>query len=109
MSQVINSRNLAKELDTMKSFVLDPKTITNHKVLKKALRMKYRKLSKLSVKFETDFGNLSKVLNGWGYTVWIIQSIQSDLGLSDTQVLHLWPQLKEWPREPYSRVKKTRR
>jgi spore maturation protein CgeB len=110
MRQAINNAFLENEIENLKqSFSFDPKEIKNHKKLKEVLKRKHLGLTRASINFGMDIRNFSLIINGHGYTVWIIQSIQTDLGLSNKQVLQLWPQLKEWPREPYSRARQKRR
>ncbi|MCB1156043.1 MAG: hypothetical protein H7A25_22355 [Leptospiraceae bacterium] len=87
-----------------KAFNFDPKTITNHKTLKSVLRRKHLGIAKASITLGYEFANFSSCVRGDRAIIPIITAIQADLGLSDEQVLQLWPQLRVWPREPYSRV-----
>ena len=98
MRQAIN-------IEQLKQFDFNPREITNHKILRDVLKRKHLGLTTAAINFGLDIRNFSRVIRGYGYTVWIVQSIQDDLGLSNKQVLQLWPQLKEWPRLPYSRVR----
>ena len=98
MRQAIN-------IEQFKQFDFNPREITNHKILKDVLKRKHLGITRAAIDFGIDLCNLSRVIKGYSYTVWIVQSIQDDLGLSNKQVLQLWPQLKEWPRLPYSRVR----
>jgi hypothetical protein len=110
MRQAINRSFLKGEIENLKnSFQFDPKEITNHKSLRSILKRKFLGLGNAAKFFDGDMGNFTNIIYGTKSTIRVIQSIQTDLGLSNKQVLQLWPQLKEWPREPYSRARQKRR
>jgi len=73
--------------------------VTDRDKLKIALKKKHGSLSKAAESLDIQFIRLSSVVNGRDCTIDKITKIQSDLGLSDEQVLSLWPLLKTWPRK----------
>jgi len=68
--------------------------------LKKAVIWKYGSLTNAAQKLNVKYIFLSNVLNGRLFTLYIINKLQEDLGLTNQQVLQLWPLLKTWPKEP---------
>jgi len=48
---------------------------------------------------EVSYQRLSAALAGRESTFYVVSALQSDLELSDEQVLQLWPLLKQWPRK----------
>lgn len=101
-SQQINQ--VISDTQRKKSFEIDPKTITTHRILRNVLRKKHKGLGNAARFFYIDARNFSTIIWGVSSTIRVITAIQKDLNLSDEQVLQLWPQLQVWPREPYSRV-----
>lgn len=74
---------------------IEPKSL-NH--VRTMLRVKYDSLSQAAAEMKMPFIRLSMALNGRENIVWIVAAIQADLGLSNEQVLALWPLLHEWPK-----------
>ena len=75
---------------------IEPTTL-NH--VRTMLRVKHGNLSQAAVALKTPYMRLSNAINGRENIIWIIAAIQADLGLSNHQVLTLWPLLREWPKE----------
>ena len=63
------------------------------------LILKYDTLTEASQSLRVPYNRVTDALAGRTIIVWIIRTIQDDLGLSNDQVLNLWPLLKEWPKE----------
>lgn len=75
---------------------IEPTTL-NH--VRAMLRIKHGTLSQAAVALSVPFTRLSNTIGGREFVIWIIAAIQADLGLSNHQVLRLWPLLREWPKE----------
>ena len=73
--------------------------VTDGDKLRTALIKKHGSLTRAGVNLAVGYPQLSDVLNARRQTRNVIEAIQSDLGLSDEQVLSLWPLLKTWPRK----------
>jgi len=76
--------------------------IKNLNDIKIALKVKHGNLTHAAQNLGLNYIFLSHVVNGRLYTTSIIHVLQSDLGLTDEQVLHLWPLLKTWPKNKKS-------
>lgn len=74
---------------------VEPKT-RNH--VRTMLILKHGSLSDAAVALRVPYMRLSHALGGRESIIWIVAAIQADLGLSNEQVLALWPLLREWPK-----------
>jgi hypothetical protein len=91
MNNVMHDPN--RELDWR---AISPK---NLKLVRTMLIAKHGSLTQAASSFEMPFFRLSAAISGREQLIWVIETIQNDLELSDNQVLNLWPLLKVWPRE----------
>ncbi len=66
--------------------------------VRSALILKHGDLTTAAEKLEIPYIRLSGALCGRENLIYVISAIQTDLELSDTQVLALWPLLKQWPK-----------
>lgn len=73
--------------------------ITNRSVLRTALIKKHGSLTEAAVNLELSYSRLSAAISGRESLLYVIATIQADLGLTDSQVLTLWPLLRRWPRK----------
>ena len=73
--------------------------ITDNDKLKITILMKHGTLTKAAKTLSVNYVTLSHVISGRRYPIEFIRLLQSDLGLSDDQVLELWPLLKTWPKK----------
>lgn len=60
---------------------------------------KFNTLSQAATELRIPYMRLSHALNGRENLIWVIAIIQTDIELSNHQVLMLWPLLKTWPKE----------
>lgn len=67
--------------------------------LRTALIKKHGSLTRAAETLNLSFQSLSDALGGRRNLLYVVGTIQNDLGLSDDQVLDLWPLLKSWPRK----------
>ena len=93
-------------LTNMQSFVKEARKLTWRDIritdkdrLRAALIMKHGSLTRAAENLNIPFGRLSAIVNGRENSIAQIAIIQSDLGLTDEQVLELWPLLKTWPKK----------
>jgi len=91
MNNVMHDKN--RELDWRS---ITPKNLNAARTM---LRAKHGSLTQAASNLDMRFQRLSAALGGRECIVWVIDTIQNDLELSDNQVLNLWPLLKVWPRE----------
>ena len=63
------------------------------------LILKHGTLTAASQRLLVPYTQLGDTLSARKHTSTIVNAIQDDLGLSNDQVLNLWPLLKEWPKE----------
>ena len=82
---------LRKELKDLK--------ITDRDKLRRALIIKHGSLTEAAANLGVPFSAVSDAIGGRKNLIYVVIAIQSDLGLSDNQVLHLWPLLRTWPRK----------
>ena len=73
--------------------------VTDRDTLRRALILKHGSLTVAAENLNIPYVRLSAIINGREYTISQVAEIQSDLNLTDSQVLHLWPLLKSWPRK----------
>jgi len=73
--------------------------ITDRRLLRRALMVKHGTLTEASEKLGVPYARLLGAIKGREQTFYVIHALQSDLGLTDDQVLSLWPLLRSWPRE----------
>jgi hypothetical protein len=66
--------------------------------VKSILIFKYGNLTKAAHYLNIPYIRLSATIAGRENIHHVIAAIQRDLELTDTQVLHLWPLLKQWPK-----------
>jgi len=99
---------LNQTLANTQSFIAEARKITWRDIdvadngkLRVALLMKYGSLTKAAKALSVDYIALSHVVNGRRNPIEFVKLIQSDLALSDEQVLKLWPLLKTWPRKSH--------
>lgn len=59
---------------------------------------KYTTLSQAATDLRIPYMRLSHALNGRENLIWVIAIIQTDIELSNHEVLMLWPLLREWPK-----------
>ena len=95
-------------LTNMQSFIAEARKttwkdidVTDRGKLRTAIIMKYGSLTKAAESLDVKFFRFSSVVNGREDTIATVSKIQSDLALSDEQVLKLWPLLKTWPRKSH--------
>ncbi|GAB4219553.1 MAG: hypothetical protein Kow00102_03170 [Spirochaetota bacterium] len=70
--------------------------------LKAFIIFKYKKISNASKQFGVDYTLLCQTLSGLKRNIYIINTLQTELCLTDEQVLQLWPLLKTWPKNKKS-------
>lgn len=73
--------------------------VTDRDTLRRALILKHGSLTVAAENLSVPFQAVSDVISGRRNNICVMAAIQSDLGLTDSQVLHLWPLLKSWPRK----------
>lgn len=59
---------------------------------------KYNTLSQAAATLRIPYQRLSHACAGRDLTTWVIAIIQTDIELSNHEVLMLWPLLREWPK-----------
>lgn len=74
---------------------IKPQTL---KQIRRMLILKHGSLTQAALELPAHYQILGDTLNGRRYTSGTIAAIQSDLELSDEDVLRLWPLLKRWPK-----------
>ena len=78
--------------------------VTELNSVRRALIMKHGSLTDAAKTLNVDYIHLSHVLSGRLYYIHIVAAIQTDLALTDAQVLKFWPLLRTWPRESQRRA-----
>lgn len=73
--------------------------VTDRDKLRRVLMLKHGSLTHAAETLVLSFNRLNGALSGRETFLYVISAIQSDLGLTDNQVLELWPLLKSWPRK----------
>ena len=73
--------------------------ITDRDRLRTALLMKHGSLTSAAETLSIEYVLLSHIVGGRRYPIESIKLIQYDLGLSNNQVLKLWPLLRTWPKK----------
>lgn len=73
--------------------------ITGRRALRTRLILKHGNLTKAAERLGKNYQRISHALHGRDTTTHIIAAIQADQHLTNEQVLQLWPQLGEWPKE----------
>ena len=73
--------------------------VISHAALRRALIKKHGSLTSAAGNLEIPYSRLSATINGREQIIHVVTAIQKDLGLTNVQVLELWPLLREWPRE----------
>ncbi len=73
--------------------------VTDREMLRVALIKKHGSLTVAAEALELPYPRLSAAICGRESLLYVVATLQSDLGLSDDQVLNLWPLLKKWPRK----------
>ena len=91
MNQLTQRENQKQDLRQFKP--------THLKIVRNMLIAKHGNLTAAASSLDIRFQRLSATLGGREQIVWVIETIQHDLELSDEQVLNLWPLLKSWPKE----------
>lgn len=61
--------------------------------------MKHGSLTEAAENLGVTYTRLSGAVSGRENIIHVVSAIQSDLNLSNTQVLALWPLLKSWPKQ----------
>lgn len=74
--------------------------VTSRQTLRAALIKKHGSLTKAAENLGIMFNRLNGAISGREYLIYTISAIQTDLDLTDSQVLMLWPLLKSWPKKP---------
>ena len=73
--------------------------VSSRASLRRALIKKHGSLTNAANSLQVSYQHLSDAISGRRNVVNVIAAIQKDLGLTNVQVLELWPLLREWPRE----------
>jgi len=91
----------------MNTAILDSRTaatwrdirVTDRKSLRRRVMMKHGSITNAAISLRQNYQYLSDIINGRVSSRNVVAAIQNDLDLTDEQVLQLWPQLREWPRD----------
>jgi hypothetical protein len=73
--------------------------ISNREMLRVALIKKYGSLTRASECLNVNYQVLSAVIGGRRHIYGVVEIIQQEMEMMDSQVLALWPLLKRWPRK----------
>lgn len=73
--------------------------ISDRDALRVALIKKYGSLTRAAECINIPYIRLSAAIAGREQVVGIVAAIQVEMEMSNTQVLALWPLLKQWPRK----------
>jgi len=85
-------------ITTLKNELKDLK-VTDRDSLRRVLILKHGSLTQAAESLELPFNRLNGAISGRESLLYVVDSIQSDLGLTNSQVLQLWPLLRTWPRK----------
>lgn len=86
--------------DARKKFEWNDIHVTSRQTLRAALIKKHGSLTEAAENIGIGYNRLNGAISGRECLIYVIAAIQSDLGLTDKQLLTLWPLLKSWPKEP---------
>ena len=86
--------------DARRKFTWNDIQVKDRATLRAALIKKHGSLTEAAENLEISYMRFSGTINGREHTISQVAAIQIDLGLTDSQVLQLWPLLKSWPKKP---------
>ncbi len=93
-TQVAAQTLLSRERQEARQF-----SISSRQHIKKALLKRYDTLTEAAEKAGLSYARLMATIAGRESNFTAIEALQSELGLTNEQVLEFWPLVRRWPRK----------